>query len=245
MKKFINVVMVSLAVLVLAACGEETPKEVGNGTNKDVSSNTYFKEAVENEAAQQELYGELLHHGKVAVNPVIQGIDVSSTIGGVNFINRGTKANPGTIVGLACETRAGVWVMSHNIYDDRGNETSKATDFSIMNYRPGVTDIRESDEYSGAYFSTANGDSDINKALRGLVKLNPESTIAFTVEQQDVEGYSRTIAWSPLFKVKDVLKGLKEVNLKKCKNTEPGADGVVQFISTDSLMEEAGKMKQM
>lgn len=204
--------------------------EIGNGKNKDYSDIAAVSDAV----AKESYYGAILHHGKLASKPIINGAKVADGVTAVYFVNRDREVP--SVIALVCEGRTNTWAIWHNTLDQDGQALDYATDVSIMNYRKGVVDIREKDETNPPVISTANGDMYVIEGLKKLIKLDPESTIAFTLETQNEVGESTTRGWSALYKVKDVVAALKKVDLNDCSKAEVGADGIeIQYQSTEEI----------
>lgn len=245
MKKYrssIIALLVILIVLIVVAIKVSTtePTEIGGGTNTDISQTAYVKSNL-TEEAREKTFGKVLHKGVISKDVIIQGVRIDAGITAINFISR-TK--PVSIVTLACESRSDSWDVAHNTYDAQGDGVEDATSVSIMNYPKGVSDIRELDEVRGPVFSTANGDEEIYKALLSLKDLDPESTVAFTFETEDAVGEAHAVGWSALFKVKDVVAGLKKVDLQDCKKAVLPQGGLdIQFMSNESLRAIAAAKK--
>ena len=110
-----------------------------------------------------------------------------------------------------------------------------------MNYKKGLTEIREADDAVTPVFSTAEGNTDIHSALVKLGKLDQDSYITFTVEELGADQYSHSIGWSPLFRVGDVVNGLKKVDLSSCKGAQPDPNQYVAFTSNEDIRKAAGK----
>lgn len=192
---------------------------VGNGKN------ALIKDYDKRDASLEEKdYGKVLHHGMVAEQTVIKGIDINDNISMITFTNK-AKGNIDHVV-LLCDSRSRALGIMHDIKNtNTGEPVFDATDVSIMNYKQGVVNITESDESRIPLFSTAENQVDIVKSLQDMDELNPDSTIAFTFEMLDRNDYSYAVGWSTLMRVKDVLNGLRKVDLSKCKGTSVGEDG--------------------
>lgn len=232
MKAILNVILVSLVVM-LAGCNDE----IGEG--KNVGPNTQQQEILREPSTAEDLYGPVMHKGKVAPSELVMvsGQDITNELTFISILTRGTKSKPGTAFMLMCDKRGGEMGMGSNIYTPTGQSTERALDIAIMNFKPGLTEIRETDDMKRAYFSTAEGDRDIIGALKGLAKLDPESTITFVTEETKDDGYRYSTGWSPMFKVKDVVAGLKKVDLSKCKGLSMAED-YYTFMSNETLMQK-------
>lgn len=231
MKKFISAILVGMLVVLMAGCNDE----VGGGKNEQA---TVKQEAlIRDPANAEQIYGKVLHEGTVAPSNIVlvKGQDLSRDLTLISIVTKGNTMKPGTAFLLACDLRGGTWSLASNIYTPDGQPTDKALDISIMNFQNGLTEIREVDDSKRAYFATAEGDSDIVGALKGLSKLDPESTIVFVVEETKDDGYRYSVGWSPMFKVKDVVEGLKKVDLSTCAKTTMDHD-YYNFVPNETLM---------
>lgn len=237
MKKIINAVLFAVVAMTMTACNDE----IGGGKNQ--GANKTQAEYVRDPSTAEQLYGEVVHRATVAPSEKVKilGQDLTADLSIVNIMVKGTVQNPGTMVILACDRRTQTWAFASNIYQDNGQGTENATEFSIMNYKKGLTEIRAADDAVTPFFSTAEGNTDIHSALVKLGKLDPESYITFTVEEVGDDQYSHSIGWSPLFKVDDIVKGLKKVDLSACKGAEPDPTQVVAFTSNEDIRKAAGK----
>lgn len=203
--------------------------DIGKGKNADMRN---FPSTIS--AKNNGSYGDVVHSGTLATRPVISAARMADGVTAVYFINK-DKVEP-SVITLICTGRHRDWSVAHNVVDELGQGVGEATEISIMNYRKGVIDIRESDEVEKPVFSTAEGDMYIIGGLRNITKLDPESTIAFTLETVDDLGHSTTRGWSALFRVKDVVAGLKEVDLTDCEEAEIGEYGVeIHYRSTEEI----------
>lgn len=231
MKKFISIILVGLVVIALGGCNDE----IGGGKNEQA---TVKQEAlIRDPANAEQIYGKVLHEGTVAPSNrvMVTGQDLSKDLTLISILTKGNTMKPGTAFLLACDLRGGTWSMATNIYTPEGQPTDKALDLSIMNFQNGLTEIREVDDSKRAYFATAEGDSDIVGALKGLSKLDPESTIVFVAEETKDDGYRYSVGWSPMFKVKDVVAGLKKVDLSSCAKTSMDPE-YYNFVPNETLM---------
>lgn len=232
MKKFISVILTTLAFVVLVGCNDG---EVGNGKNQQPTEKQ--QALIRDPANAEQIYGKVLYDGTVApTNRVmVTGQDITKDLTLISILTKGNKAKPGTAFLLACDLRGGTWSLASNIYTPEGQPTDKALDIAIMNFPDGLTEIREVDDSKRPYFSTAEGDSDIVSALKGLGKLDPESTIVFVAEETKDDGYRYSVGWSPMLKVKDVVAGLKNVDLSSCAKTTMDED-YYNFLPNETLM---------
>lgn len=231
MNAFVKAILAVMVITWLAGCNDE----IGGGSN---IGPTTQQERLMKDNGDQEMYGEVMHRGTVVPSEKVKvvGQDITETLSSVTIVSIGTNAKPGTLAVLGCDTRTGTWALATNIYQDNGKTTQTASEFSIFNYPAGMTIIREVDDSARAYFATGDGDTDILKAYKGFAKLDPNSTIAFAVEEVRDDGLRYTIGWSPLFKVKDVVNGLKKVSLAKCEKVDID-DPFLGFISNEQLRE--------
>lgn len=238
MKK-VMVILVLTMSFILAGCWDKESKEIGGGTNDNKSS--LFTKNI-SEADMDDAYGPVIHHAVIGKSLIIQGVDMGASISAVNIIDK--SSNP-SLLSIACDSRAGAWAVTHTYTDVNGQPATQGTDFAIMNYREGLTNIREVDE-RGVVFSTADGDTNIVKGLKKLTSLDPKSTVAFVIDRQDQNGEAVGYAWSPLFKVEDVIDGLKKIDLSNCaratsETTEPPE---IIYHSIQELRELATKVRQ-
>lgn len=232
MKKLTSIVLMCLAVVVLSACNGD---DIGAGKNKQL--NEEQKQLLRDPATADQLYGKIEHEGHVAPEEIVlvSGQDISKDLSLISILTKGNAARPGTAFLLACDKRGGTLSMASNITTPSGQGTENALDIAIMNLSNGITDIRETDDTKRQYFSTAEGDHDIIAALKNLKTLDPESTITFMVEETRDDGYRYTIGWSPMFKVKQVVEGLKKIDLSKCDGL-PMDENYYSYISSKDLM---------
>lgn len=232
MKKFISVILTTLAFVVLVGCNDG---EVGSGKNQQPTEKQ--QAVLRDPATAEQIYGTVLHEDVVAPSQIVMvtGQDLSKDLTLISILTKGNHAKPGTAFLLACDLRGGTWSAATNIYTPDGKPTDKALDISIMNFPAGLTQIREVDDSKRAYFATAEGDSDIVGALKGLSKLDPESTIAFVAEETKDDGYRYSVGWSPMFKVKDVVAGLKKIDLSSCAKTTMDNE-YYNFVPNETLM---------
>lgn len=230
MKAIVKVFLVSLVVM-LAGCNDE----IGGGKNEQPTAQV--TKTMSNAEAATELYGPVIHSGEVAPSSIVMvmGQDINESLSLISILTRGTKGKPGTAFMLACDTRDGTYALGGNIYQPDGQGTASAQDIAIMNFPKGRTEIREADDNKRAYFSTAEGDTDILGALKGLKKLDPESTIVFVTEETKEDGFRYSTGWSPMFKVKDVIAGLKKVDLGKCEGLDQ-FEMAYEFMPNESII---------
>lgn len=232
MKKIINAILATFIAIVLVGCNDG---EVGAGKNQQPTQKQ--QTLLRDPANAEQIYGKVLHEGTVAPSNrvLVQGQDLSKDLTLISILTKGNSMKPGTAFLLACDLRGGTWSLATNIYTPEGQPTDKALDISIMNFPDGLTEIREVDDAKRAYFATAEGDSDIVGALKGLSKLDPDSTIVFVAEETKDDGYRYSVGWSPMFKVKDVVAGLRKVDLSSCAKTTMDND-YYNFVPNETLM---------
>jgi hypothetical protein len=229
MKKQVAMFMVVISAFLISGCWEAN-KEIGAGSNKDYSA-SFEKHQAEYTA---DVYGDVIHHGKLANKLTVIGFDLGPSISGVHIINR-DKVDP-MLITFVCDSRAGEWGVSHTLKDENGVGATDGEEISIMNYRKGVTDIREADE-RGVIFSTANGDGNLSKGLKAIGKLDPDSTVAFVIDKLAPDGTYVGYAWSRLINAKELATELKKVNLTNCdKATISAGDSPdIEYHSVEEL----------
>lgn len=238
MKKLFTIVML-MVVATLAGCDN---KEIGTGTNQDLTKAAKVIKYINSDNDINESYGKVVHNGKLANKVIVQGIQITPDMAGVNLV-AGTRKDP-MIISFICDSRAHMWGMTHNITVD-GKEPEGVTEISIMNYREGLTEIREVDEEKPV-FSTANGDTNIAEGLKRIGKLDPDSTVAIVLDREASDGYYDGVAWSFLMKVEDVVDGLRNVNLDVCSRSALPKDVSPEIIytSTEQLRQGAKAMQE-
>lgn len=234
MKKMYLIVVMVLGFM-LAGCEKD---EVRN-PNRDVSNNSEVRKAFNDPAQMEQMYGKVIHEGKVASKVMVQGIKMSPTTAGVNLVVP-DKANP-MIISLICDSRMGTWAISHSLTVN-GQAPREATEVSIMNYPNGITQIREADDTSPV-FSTSNGDINIAEGLLKIAKLDPNSTVAIVLDRQGADGYYEGEAWSYLMPVGLLAEQLQRINLDICLKSplQPDESPEIVYTSIDDIRKAAAK----
>lgn len=207
MKKLFSVIAVFF-VFLLIGCDKNA--EV------DLSKSAQLQAEI-SKTSQTEAYGEILHKGAYASKVVVKNMKASDDIYVLAIGLVGNKDRYS--VTYVCDLRATQSLVTLDIKDDNGQPVQGNVELSIMKYRPGVTDIRESDDEQEPVFSTAEGGEDYLGALDAIKKLPKDTVIGFTVDQEREDGSFLSAAWSPLFTVKQFLDALPS-DMSKCVGTK-------------------------
>lgn len=204
MKKFFIAVLM-FTVFLLVGCDKKN-EEI------DMSGNAQVKQNL-SKYSESEAYGEVLHHGELAKRIGIKNVKMGDNIYTFAIGLAGDTRKEG--VALVCDIRSNEAILTHNIKNDEGYIPRGNLEISIMQYRPGVKDIREADEDQDPVFSTANGDDDFLKGLTKAGKLPKDTVLAIVIDKADNDGNYHGIAWSPLFTVEQLLNALPD-SASKC-----------------------------
>lgn len=213
MKKLLVMVMVIFTFL-LAGCDNKND-EVDLSGNKQVKSEV-------SKYTEVNPYGEVLHHGDIAKKVVVKNMKMSDDIFATTIGVFGNKGKSG--VSLICDLRSNATGIAHNIKNDDGYYPHGNMEISIMQYRPGVTDIRTADEDQDPVFSTANGDDEFLNGLAKAASLPKDTVLAFVIDKGDDDGVYHGIAWSPLFTVEQLVAALPDAP-SKCTGMKLDLDG--------------------
>jgi hypothetical protein len=125
----------------------------------------------------------------------------------------------------------------HNLLQPDGKPATDdiGSELLILNYPKGTKEIREQDDPK-VVFSSLNEDNghDIAKGLKAIGDLDPDSYISFVIEREGSNAEPNEYgpyAWSHLYKVKDMIKGLKKVDLSICSQVDMrGSEyGILQY----------------
>lgn len=230
MRKFINLMVVAVLAFVIVGC--DNKPEFDN----DVSNLKSAQKVV------QESRGVVIHEGIYATKVVGRSIKVSDGIYSYSFIVNSQSRAP-AMIGLTCFDEYKISVVAHSILDNDGNAIREESTLSIMKYRKGIKDIREMDENGTPVFSTANGDTDFVKAIKDVAKLDPDTPVAFTIENFNTTvNLWTTVGWSPLMTAGELTKAAERLPWKYCEGrpipqNEPEAIGGF----TNAELMEAGK----
>lgn len=203
-------------------------KDDTNAPNRDISQSEAVQKELNNPEQLDQLYGQVVHHGKVANVVKMQGVKMSPDMMAVNIVVP-DKQDP-MILSFLCDRRIGGWALSHSLNKD-GMKPEGVTEISIMNYREGLTDIREGDE-AAPIWSTANGDTNIAVGLMRIARLDPKSTVAIVLDRQKEDGYYDGEVWSYLLPVSQVASELKLIDLSICTKSPLPADESPEIIYT-------------
>lgn len=213
MKKFFMVVLM-FTVFLLVGCDKKN-EEI------DMSNNPAVKQEL-SKYSESDSYGEILHHGDIAKKIVIKNTKLGENVYtfAIGLISDSRKEG----IALVCDIRSNEAILSHNIKNDEGHIPRGNLEISIMEYRPGVKDIREADEDQDPVFSTANGDDDFLKGLAKTKELPKDTVLAFVIDNPDQDGVYHGIAWSPLFTVEQLLGALPD-SVSKCSGLRLDING--------------------
>lgn len=199
---------IALVVLVLAGCKQD---------EKDVDIDLSNDNQSYGVASDEQAYGPVVHQGvladKVAVKTIKTG---ASSYAYVIYFK--SKEGPAQAVSLVCDLRTQGAGFQHTITNHEGYvPKGRDMDISLMNYRAGVLEVREADEGLTPIFSTTSHNNNFIVALRNLNKLDPHSTVAFTIDKEQEDGYSEAIAWSYLIPVDKLITALGTIKTQ-CEN---------------------------
>lgn len=205
--------------------------------NQDISNNAEIQKLVADPAQLTQMYGEVVHEGRVAEHVKIGGVKMSPDIMALNIVVP-DKRDP-MILSFICDRRMEAWALSHTLTKD-GQGPKDVTEISILNYRKGLTTIREADE-TNPIWSTANGDNNIATGLMAITKLDPNSTVAIVLDRQGEDGYYDGEVWSYLLPVSQVTEQLKLVDLSICmKSALPANESPeIMYTSMDDVRKAA------
>lgn len=212
MRNVIKMISILVLAVVLAGCDTE-PKFSNDYTDKP---NAKLASAV-NEAR-----GEIIHKGTYATAITAKANRIDSDITSYGIVIRSQNRAP-QLISMTCSAEQGVSAIAHTILTDAGKPVFEESTISIMKYRKGIMDIRETDENGKPVFSLANGDTDFAAALQKVKELDKDTPVAFTIETEQDDGYSYTVAWSPLMKAGDLADAIAKLPLKHCANQPLGA----------------------
>lgn len=140
----------------------------------------------------------------------------------IRFYDKGTDNTVHFPVTLICNARTQSLIVKHDLpYQDYADSYS-VSDFSVRHYSKGTTTIYEADENRTRAFDTALGDRSLKEMFTYIKTLPSDDLISFVVDQPVVDNDYLTFgaAYSPLYKVSDVVDWLFDVNLDKCSNVE-------------------------
>lgn len=207
MKKLFTVFAV-IFVFLLVGCDKNTEVDMNNSPKL---------KAEMGKVSPAEVYGEVIHKGVYASKTIVKNMKASDDIYSLAVGMLDGKER--YVVVYTCDLRSNASVITVNIKDSNGHDVQGNVELSIMKYRPGVTDIRESDDEQDPVFSTANGDEDYLGALDIIKKLPKDTVIGFTVDAEREDGSFQSAAWSPLFTVKQFLDALPS-DMSKCVGTK-------------------------
>lgn len=195
MKKLVYSVMVIMMFL-LAGCDKDN-NEI------DMSQSSGAKSHYDEET----IYGPIVHAGVIADSVVIKNLKYSEDLYTYAIGIKADKPH-NAVVALICDHRLNGAVITYSIKNDGGVVPNGRVDISIMKYRPGVKDIRETDEDADPIFSTANGDTDFLAGVRKAAGLPADTMLAFVIDKDQEDGSSKGIAWTSLFTAKQLDKAL-------------------------------------
>lgn len=232
MMKIIYTVMVVFFSMVLMGC-----EQAQSTANQDLSNNMEVQKLISDPAQLTQMYGDVIHEGKVAEHVKIASVKLSPDAMAVNIVVA-DKYDP-MILSFICDRRMGSWGLSHTLTKN-GQEPSEATEISILNYREGLTEIREADE-THPIWSTANGDTNIATGLTRITKLDPKSTVAIVLDRQGEDGYYDGEVWSYLLPVSQVVDRLKVIDLSICAKASlaEGESPEIIYTSIDDVRKAA------
>lgn len=235
MKHFINVIIASLfatVVFFLVGCDN---KEIGEGSNQKTSGHL-----------SEENYGPIINKGIRVSDIKVIGRQLGDTGAAIDILD--VNIEHPEMVTFVCDSRAGDWGLAHNINQPDGTPANLNDDseIAIINYPAGTKDIRLYDKET-VVFSTAQGDVDIAVGLKAIGKLDPNSVIAFVIDkEQDGKTELAPYAWSHLYKVKDLISGLKKVDLSICSKSvlDENTPTMVQYTDPAHLIKliKSGKL---
>lgn len=214
MKKLFVVIMMFVTFL-LVGCDNKN-EEV------DLSNNKTVKKEL-SKYSESDSYGEIVHRGELANKVVVKNLRMGDNVYALGVGLVGNKKSE--VVSLICDVRSNEVGLTYNIKNDEGYIPRGHLELSIMQYRPGVTDIREADESQDPVFSTANGDTEFLKGLAKAAALPKDTVLALVIDKSDDQGNYNGIAWSPLFTAGQLLAALPD-SVSKCSGMQLNLDDV-------------------
>lgn len=195
MKTIFNITAAIILAVTLSACKDDV---------KDISSDSDIASAVQ---------GEVVHTAVIASGIKGEVSKLGDGIYAFSLAIKGERKIP-TGITFACDPTYNEMAVNANMYGEDNRTVIAPAGLSVINLKAGTTEVTERDEETGVVFSTANGDTDIIKFLTSkLGKLKGDSYVTFTFDIIDDQDNTVAGGWSPIVKVKDLVKVVDKLNL--------------------------------
>lgn len=117
---------------------------------------------------------------------------------------------------LACEAQGLFAEVGHNLKLFQGYKDKDIDGFSIRVLLPNTKIYYQSDDIRTSHYSSLYGGEYLGEDLKNLKFVGDDHLVVFTLETELQDGTSRTIAWGPAFRARDIKYAISQMDLSAC-----------------------------